>query len=186
MVSLAQLWLPIVLAAVLVFAASAVIHMVLKWHSSDYRGLANEDQVRAVIRSSNAAPGQYFMPYCPDPKDLRKPEVIQKFKDGPNGILVVMKSGPPSMGKPLVMWFVLTLVISALAGYLASRTVPAGASFLAVCRVVGLTTFLAYGAGSVSQAIWMGKPLPSAAKEVLDAFIYGLLSAATFGWLWPS
>jgi hypothetical protein len=185
MVSLAQLWLPIVLAAVLVFAASSVIHMVFKWHNADYRKLDNEDAVRAAIRSSNVTPGQYIFPNCADPKDMRKPEMVQKFTEGPNGMLVVMKSGPPSMGKPLVLWFILALVVSALVGYLASRTVPAGASFLAVCRVVGLTAFLAYGTGSVSQAIWMGKPPASAAKDVLDAFIYGLVSAVAFAWLWP-
>ena len=38
---------------------------------------------------------------------------------------------------------------------------------------------------SVSSAIWMGKPWASAAKEVLDAFIYGLVTALIFGWLWP-
>ena len=43
MTFLAQLWMPIVLSAVLVFAASSLIHMVLKWHNADYRPLANED-----------------------------------------------------------------------------------------------------------------------------------------------
>jgi len=72
-----------------------------------------------------------------------------------------------------------------VAAYLASRTVPQGASFLAVCRVVSLVTFLGYAGGSVSNAIWMGKTWPSAIKEVADGFIYALVTAATFGWLWP-
>ena len=62
---------------------------------------------------------------------------------------------------------------------------PAGASFLAVARVVALVTFVAYATGGLSNAIWMGKPWSSAAKEVLDAFIYGLVTAAAFGCLWP-
>jgi hypothetical protein len=49
-VSLAQLWLPILLSAVCVFAASSLIHMVVKWHASDYNPLSNEDEVRAAIR----------------------------------------------------------------------------------------------------------------------------------------
>ena len=185
MVPLASLWLPILLAAVAVFVASSLIHMVLKYHNSDYRGLPNEDQVRAAIRSSNPAPGQYFMPHCPDHKELKKPEVQQKFIDGPVGIITLMRPGPPTMGKPLVLWFILNLLIAIAAGYLASRTVPHGASFLAVCRVVGLVTFLAYAGGAVSNAIWYGRTQSAAIKDVIDAFIFGLVSAAVFGWLWP-
>ena len=184
MISLAQLWIPIVLSAVLVFAASSLIHMVFKWHNADFRKLANEDEVRAAIRSSSPAPGQYMIPHC-DPKEMQKAEMQQKFKDGPNGMLMLMAAGAPSMGKPLALWFLLNLIIAFVVGYLAAHTVPFGVSFLAVCRVVGIATFLAYAGGSVSQAIWMGKPWNSAAKEVLDAFIYGLVSAVAFGWLWP-
>lgn len=184
MISLADLWIPIVLSAVLVFVASSLIHMVFKWHNSDYRKLANEDEVRAAIRASSPVPGQYMIPHC-DPKEMQKAEVVQKFKDGPIGFLMLMQPGAPSMGKPLALWFLLNLIIAFAVGYLASRTVPFGVSFLAVCRVVGIVTFLAYAGGSVSSAIWMGKPWISAAKEVLDAFIYGLVSAVAFGWLWP-
>jgi hypothetical protein len=185
MVSLEQLWIPIVAAAVLVFAASSVIHMVLKWHARDYKGFPNEDAVRAAIRAGNPAPGQYFLPYCPDFKEMAKPEVMQKFTEGPIGMVVLRPPGAPSMGAPLAQWFVLNLVIAGLAAYLASRTLPAGASFLAVCRLVGTVVFLAYMGGSVSQAIWMGKPWASTAREGLDAFIYGLVCALTFAWLWP-
>jgi hypothetical protein len=185
MISLEQLWIPILLSAVLVFVASSLIHMVFKWHNSDYRKLANEDEVRAAIRSASPAPGQYIIPYCTDPKDMQKAEVQQKFKEGPVGFLTLRAPCAPSMGKPLTRWFLLNLIIAVVAGYLASKTVPVGASFLAVCRVVSLVAFLAYACGSLQNAIWMGKPRNSAAKEVLDAFIYGLVSALAFAWLWP-
>ena len=185
MISLAQLWMPIVLSAVLVFVVSSLIHMVFKWHNSDYRKLTNEDEVRAAIRASNPAPGQYMIPYCGDPKEMGKPEMLQKFKEGPTGFLNLMRPGAPSMGKPLAFWFLLNLIIAFAVGYLACHTVPFGVSFLAVCRFVGIVTFLAYACGSVANAIWMGKTRNSAAKEVLDAFLYGLVSAVAFGWLWP-
>jgi len=35
MAFLAALWLPIVLSAVIVFVASSILHMVLKYHQSD-------------------------------------------------------------------------------------------------------------------------------------------------------
>ena len=44
MVSLTALALPILVAAVLVFLASSVIHMVLPFHRSDWRRLPAEDR----------------------------------------------------------------------------------------------------------------------------------------------
>jgi hypothetical protein len=183
MVPLEQLWIPIVLSAVLVFAMSSLIHMVFKWHNSEYRGVANEDEVRRVLRGN--APGQYIVPYCPDHKELAKPEVQQKFIEGPVAMMNMRAPGPPTMGPMLGQWFGLNLVVAAVVGYLACHTVPAGVSFLAVARVVSLVTFLAYGAGSVTNAIWWGKPWSAALKELLDAFLYGLVTAIAFGWLWP-
>jgi hypothetical protein len=185
MLSLTQLVIPIVVSAVLVFVASSLIHMVFKWHNRDYRGLPNEDAVRTVLRAGNVTPGTYVVPYCADMKDMKKPEMVDKFKQGPNAFITVMKSGEPSMGKPLGLWFALNLAISIVAGYLAAHTVIPDASFLAICRVVGIVGFLAYAGGSVSSGIWMGKPPGSVAREVLDAFIYGLVMALAFGWLWP-
>ena len=185
MVSLAQLWMPIVLAAVLVFVTSSLIHMVFRWHNSDYRKFANEDEVRAAIRASTPAPGQYVLPYYPDPKEMQTPEAQRKFTEGPVGFLLLRPPGMPGMGASLGQWFALNLLVAIVAGYLASRAVPAGASFLAVCRVVSITTFLAYATGGLQMAIWMGKPWGSAAKEFLDAFLYALVSALAFGWLWP-
>lgn len=57
MIPLASLWLPIIVAAVLVFVASSLVHMVFKWHNADYLKLANEDEVRDALRESAPAPG---------------------------------------------------------------------------------------------------------------------------------
>ncbi len=42
-----HLWMPVLVTAVLVFIASSLIHMVFKWHNSDFKKLTNEDDVRA-------------------------------------------------------------------------------------------------------------------------------------------
>ncbi|HUP97598.1 MAG TPA: hypothetical protein VM073_06650 [Usitatibacter sp.] len=183
MVPLTQLLIPIVLAAVAVFVLSALVHMVFKWHSSDFIGLPDEPAARTALKG--VAPGQYFVPHCPDFKELRKPEARQKFIDGPVALIVVRPPAPPSMGAPLAQWFVLNLLVAVAVGYLASRTVPQGASFLAVCRVAGLTAFLAYAVGAVSHGIWFGKPWGSVAKDLLDSLLYGLATALVFAWLWP-
>ncbi|HEY3271714.1 MAG TPA: hypothetical protein VGJ89_10925 [Geothrix sp.] len=184
-ISLAHLWLPIVLSAVLVFVASSLIHMVLKWHNSDYRALSNEEEVRAAIRKGSPAPGQYVIPHCGDMKEMGKPEVQQKYKDGPVGFLVLSPSGVPNMGKSLGQWFIYSLAVAFMAAYVASRTLAPGTHYLQVFRVVGAVSFLTYAGGSVQAGIWMGKPWRSVVKDLIDGLIYGLVSAGAFGWLWP-
>ena len=183
MVSLAQLWMPILAAAVFTFVASCLVHMVFKWHAADYKGLPDEEGARAALRA--ASPGEYLVPYGSDYKDMAKPEMMQKFKDGPIAKLTIRPAGPPTMGAAMGQWFVLNLVIAFAAGYLAAHTLPMGASFLGVSRIVGSVVFLAYACGGLSQAIWMGRPWPSAFRDVLDALLYGLVCAIAFGWLWP-
>jgi hypothetical protein len=185
MVSFFQLLMPIFLAAVLVFAASSVIHMVFKWHKPEYRKLSNEEEVRAAVRAGAAGPGQYIVPYCEDPKEFQSEAMRAKLMEGPVGSITLRPPGAPSMGAMMGSWFALNVAVAAIAAYLACSTLPAGASFLAVCRLVGGVTFLAYGTGSVANAIWWGKPWSAAMKELLDASIYGLASALAFAWLWP-
>ena len=53
--TLLDLWMPILLGTFLAWIASAVIHMALKYHNSDYKELANEDEVGDAVR--NGSPG---------------------------------------------------------------------------------------------------------------------------------
>jgi hypothetical protein len=185
MTSIAQLWLPILVSGVLVFIASSLIHMVFKWHNAEYRPLANEDEVRAALRAGSPAPGLYVMPYCMDMKAMGTPEMTKKFEEGPVAFVTMRASGPPRMGGALVAWFVFTLGVASVAAYLAGKTLAPTADAGQVCRVVALLCFAAYGGGSITAGIWMGKPWSSVAKELLDAAIYAALTAATFAWLWP-
>jgi hypothetical protein len=185
MVPLGALWLPILLSAVLVFITSSIIHMVLKYHNRDYTKLPNEDAVRAAIRSGNPTPAQYVIPYCTEMKDMETPEMKQKYTEGPIAVLNLLRPGTPKMGKNLTQWFIFSLVVSLFVGYVAAQAIPPGTRYLHVFRIVGATAFLAYAAGQVPAAIWMGKPWKVAWKEVFDGLLYGLVTAGTFGWLWP-
>jgi len=184
-VSLPQLWLCILLSGVAVFIASMLIHMVLRWHASDYLGLPNEDEVRTAILRGNPAPGQYVLPFCPGMKDMEKPDMARRYMDGPVGFLTLRPSGVPDMRKALGLWFLYALGVAFMAAYLASNTLNAGSSYVRVFRVVGTVSFLTYAGGSISLGIWSGKPWRSVVKDLLDGLIYGLVSAGVFGWLWP-
>jgi hypothetical protein len=184
MVSVTALWLPIVLSAVIVFVASSIMHMLLPYHRSDYRQLPDEDRLLAVLRGAGLKPGLYHFPYCTH-KDMKSPAAMEKFKQGPVGMLTLFPSGPPAMPKFLGMWFAYSLIIGFFVAYLTGRTVEPGANYLAVFRVAGTAAFLAYGLGNLSNGIWKGQPWGVTLKEAMDGLVYGLLTAGTFGWLWP-
>jgi hypothetical protein len=186
MVSLASLWLPVVLGAVAVFFASSLVHMVLRWHNADYRKLPNEDEVRATVRKGAPAPGQYVVPHCLDMKQMQTPEMQQKFVDGPNALVRIHPSGAPTMGPMLGKWFALNLVVSFMIAYIAAHTLAAGTPPLQVLRVTASIGFLAYAVGSVSDGIWFYKPWPAVAKDLADALIYGFAGGAAFAFLWPA
>ena len=177
--------LPIVVSAVLVFILSAIIHMVLKYHNSDYKKLPNEDAIRAAMRSGNPEPRQYIIPYAAEMKECASPEMQQKFAEGPVGVLYLRRPGPPTMGPALAQWFLFNLWVSLLVAYVAVRAIEPGAEYLHVFCTVAAITFLAYGAGVVPASIWMGKPWVVTAKEMFDGLLYALVTAGAFGWLWP-
>ena len=184
MVPLTALWLPIVLSAVIVFVASSIIHMVLPYHRRDYRQLPDEDKALATLRGVSLSKGLYIFPYCTH-KNMKSPEVVEKYKQGPVGMLTVFPSGAPNMGKFMGMWFVFCLIVGFFVAYLTGRTVLPGAHYLRVFRVAGTAAFMAYGLGTLSNGIWKGQPWGMVLKETFDGLVYGLLTAGTFGWLWP-
>jgi len=184
MAFLAALWLPILLSAVIVFVASFIMHMVLPYHRNDYSQLPDEDKILPVLRAAALKRGLYIFPFCTH-KDMKSPAMIEKQKQGPVGFLTIFPSGPPAMPKFLTQWFVYCLLIGFFVAYLAAHTVAHGTHYLAVFRVVGTAAFLAYGLGHLSNGIWKGQTWSVTIKEVIDGLIYGLLTAGTFGWLWP-
>lgn len=184
MVPLSALWLPIVLSAVIVFVASSIMHMLLPYHRSDYQKLPDEDKVLPALRAAGVKRGLYIFPFATH-QDMKSPEVAAKYNQGPVGMMTIAPNGPPVMPKFLGLWFAYCLLIGFFVAYLAGHTVAMGAHYRAVFRVVGTAAFLAYGLGTISNAIWKGQTWSMTIKEVVDGLVYALLTAGTFGWLWP-
>jgi hypothetical protein len=186
MVALTALWLPILLSAVFVFVMSSLIHMVFKWHKADYKAMPGEDAVMEVMRKHGVSPGTYVLPHCAEMSAIKKPEMIKKYEAGPVGFFNVMPSGPPAMGKGLVQWFAWTLVVGLFVAYVAGRHLGPGAEYLRVFRLAGATAFLAYVVREPVDSIWKAQPWGTTARHMLDGLFYSLLTAGTFGWLWPA
>src|SRR6266851_5301287 len=176
MVALSALWLPIVLSAVIVFVASSIMHMVLPYHRSDYQPLPDEDKVLAALRAAGLQRGLYMFPFSTH-KEMKSPATIEKFKQGPVGMLTVFPSGPPAMPKFLGMWFAYCLIIGLFVAYLAGHTVAFGAHYRKVFGVAGLAAFLAYSLGPLVNGIWKGQPWSMVLKESFDGLIYSPLKA---------
>jgi hypothetical protein len=185
MVPLTALWLPILLSAVIVFVASSLIHMVLPWHRNDYAKVPNEEGLRAALRPLAVPPGDYMVPRPAGREELRDPKFIEKVNQGPNLVLTVLPSGAWSMGRNLALWFLYVVVVSLFAAYVASRALPPGADYIQVFRFAGTTAFLGYAVALWQMSIWYRRAWSTTVKATVDGLIYALLTAGTFGWLWP-
>ncbi|HTL04392.1 MAG TPA: hypothetical protein VL241_01480 [Gemmatimonadales bacterium] len=185
MTGLGALVLPMLLAAVFVFFMSFVLHMLTGWHKGDYQKLPNEDRAREAIRALAIPPGDYMSP-CPGSREeMRSPEFAEKFKQGPNFMMTMFPAGAMSMGRNLGLWFVYCLVVGLFAGYVASRALPPGVDYLKVFQLVGATAFCGYSLALWQLSIWYHRSWTITIKSSIDGLIYALLTAGTFGWLWP-
>jgi hypothetical protein len=185
MTGLTALWLPILLSSVFVFLVSSILHMALPWHKGDYAKVPNEDKVRDALRGLAIPPGEYMMPHCGSSQEMKSPEFTEKLKQGPVLMMTVLPSGPFNMTPSLVQWFLYSVVIGIFAAYVAGRALPAGADYLSVFRFAGVTAFVAYSMGLTQASIWNGRAWGTTMKFLIDGLIYGLITAGTFGWLWP-
>jgi hypothetical protein len=185
MTGLSSLWLPVLVSAVFVFIASTVIHMLLPWHRHDYSKLPNEDKAMDALRPIAIPPGDYVAPHCSGPEEMKSPAFKEKMNKGPVMIVTVRPNGMFGMGKALVQWFIFCLVIGIFAGYVTSRALPSGAQYLRVFQLVGASAFMAYAAAIWPPSIWYGRSWSTTFKSTVDGLVYALLTAGTFGWLWP-
>ena len=176
-----ELWMPILMSAVLVFIMSALVWMVLPWHKTDFRKTRDEEAVRAALKGEE--PGVYLLPYHVDPADLKDEAVQQKYVDGPQAFVTVIPNGLPQMGPKLGLTFGYYVFVGILCAYFVSRTTSPGADYLEIFRIAGTTAFIAHGVAYVQESIWFGRPWPLTAKSFLDALIYALLTGGAFGWL---
>jgi hypothetical protein len=181
-----SLWVPVIVSAVVVFLGSSILHMVLKYHRADYRGIPSEDAVREALGKAGAAPGVYVTPYCQDMKQMKEPAMMEKYEKGPIALITLLPKGAPAMQKLLSLWFAFNVLVSFVAAYVARHTLQPGTDGMLVMQITGTVAFAAYGLSHVSDSIWKGQPWSNTARALLDSVIYSVLTGLTFRLLWPS
>ncbi len=185
MVPVSSLWLPILLSAVIVFVASSIIHMVLRYHRTDFRKAPAEDELMEALRKIGVAPGEYMIPCAGSPEGMKDPAFVEKMKRGPVAFITVIESGPPSMGKSLALWFLYCVAVGFFAAYLSGRALAPGSHYLSVFRFAGCTAFVGYTLALWQNSIWYKRAWTTTLKSTIDGLVYAALTAGTFGWLWP-
>jgi hypothetical protein len=185
MTGLTTLWLPILLSAVLVFFMSSLVHMVLPWHKGDYPKLPDEDRFRDAVRPLNIPPGDYVVPRAASMKDMSSDGYREKLTKGPVVWMTVRPNGNHGMTTQLAGWFVYTLLVGVIAGYVTGRSVAPGTDYLHVFRFAGATAFACYAMALPQLSIWFHRSWRITILTMFDGLIYALLTAGAFGWLWP-
>lgn len=185
MVALSSLLLPILLSAVAVFLLSFVIHMVLKYHASDFPAVPDQDAVMDALRKFNIAPGDYMMPRAADMKAMKEPAFQEKFKRGPVIWMTVLPNGDMAMGKSMIQWFVYCVVVSVFAGYVAGQALGPGAPYLRVFQFAGTTAFAGYALAHAQHSIWYRRKWSTTVKNTIDGLIFALFTGGVFGSMWP-
>jgi hypothetical protein len=184
MISLAALWLPILLSAVLVFVASSIIHMALRWHSTDWQRFPAEEAVLNALRPFHLPPGDYAGPMANSMSETSTPEFRDRLAKGPRVNMTIM-GGSTSMGRSLVLWFLYSVVVALLSGYVASVALGAGAPYLLVFRITSTVAFIGYALALWQGWIWYSRSIGYTLKSTIDGLLYALLTGGAFGWLWP-
>jgi hypothetical protein len=181
----AMLWLPIFVSALIVFAASSLIHMGPFWHRGDYPQMPREAEVQAALRPLAIPPGDYMLPRAGDMKTYQTPEFREKLQAGPVAILTVLPNGPFGMGRSLTLWFGYCVVVGVLVAAVTGFALPAGTAYPVVFRLAATVAFTGYCVALAQMTIWYRRSWVLTLKSVLDGVIYALLTGGTFGWLWP-
>lgn len=166
--ALIALWVPILLAAALMFIVSSIFWMLLPHHKNDWAQLP--DEAAAVKLLSGVPGGQYVVP---------KGDMTSKWH-----ATILIKQGGVNMVRNLVLWFLNQLLIAIMTGYLIYHALPPEAEYLLVFRIAGTALVLGQIGALFARAIWWGWRWSSVLVETLEGIIYAVLAAGVFSWWW--
>jgi hypothetical protein len=160
-VSLAQLWLPILIATVCVFFTSSIIWMLLPYHKPDIKFIPNETEFDEAMAKLKA-----------------------RWKSGPWGTINVMGQ-QPNFAINLLKTFIAYGLITTMVAYIAGMSVGPGAEYMHVFRAVATAGVLGHCMGGLANAFFMGTPTRFIFTSFIDGVIFALITAGVIASMWP-
>ena len=112
-------------------------------------------------------------------------EFIDKANKGPVAFVTVLPNGSMAIGRSLAQWFVYSIFVGLIAGYVAGLTLAPGTEYRVVFRIVSTVAFASYGVALLQSSIWYHRNWGFTLRTMCDGLVYALLTGGTFGWLWP-
>jgi hypothetical protein len=185
MLTLLDLWLPILLSAAAVWFWAFLSWAILPIHRRDHGPLPDEEALLRYLRELNLPPGAYGFPHAKDSAQHKDPAFVEKWKAGPTGMLNVLdpKAG---MGMNMLLTFIVYLIVSLLIGYIGwAAGLPRGADFWSIFRVLGTAGILAYTFAFLPSMIWFQATPNAKLAGIMDGLISGVVTGLIFAALWP-
>ena len=167
-----------VLGGAVAFTCGAIEHMVFQWQERTFKPLPNENALMEFLKKEVPDAGIYGFPEMPkdtpkDQVDKVYKELNERYKKGPNGILIIGPTGEDMMGfKQLGLEALSVVLIALIAAWILSLLAP-GVDFFQRWGVVLMIGVAAWLSISVSHGIWYRFP---------DAFVRDEFLCAIFEW----
>lgn len=182
MISLVELWLPVLLSGVAVFICGFLSWLVFPHHKKDWVSLENEDAFFGAIKDLGIKPGEYMFPWC---HGIEKEVAHQRYGAGPWGTFY-LQDKQPKFVRNLLLTLAFDLFVGVLVAYVASMTLDVGTDSMKVFRVVSVCAFMAHCMGLFPHYVFTSRRMPAIFAAFLDGLVYALVTGGIFAWLWPA
>ncbi|EMI46078.1 hypothetical protein [Rhodopirellula sp. SWK7] len=179
--SVFDLWLPILLSGLATHILSTLNWMVFPHHKPEWTKLPSEDQLQDLVVLEKIPPGQYMLPFCDRPDEM-KSEAFKGKQAKCTGMLILWDA-PINMGTAIAKTIAFFFVAAFVIGYLASLALAPGASFGKVIQFVATAGLLTHCAAHFPHVFWFKRRI---AMEILDGVVYAAVTGLVFAFFWPS
>jgi hypothetical protein len=165
-----------VLGGIVAFVCGAVEHMVFQWQDRHFKAVPNETAFAKWLKDEKLEAGIYAFPYGDENamKDEKAyAEFNERYKNGPNGILLMGPTGRDMMTfRELGLEALTVIAVALIAAWILTLLAP-GTDYFQRWRVVALIGLTGWLSISASHGIWYRFP---------DAFVWDELFCAIFEW----
>jgi hypothetical protein len=167
-----RILLAAILGGLIVFVWSAISHMFTPLGAMGLSTMTNEDQVLTALRANVPKSGMYMFPGLDMSKKEPTPEWEAKFKQGPNGLLII-NAGPGEDKFPRQL--ASELVTNIIAGYIAAILAAMMVGTM-MRRAIAIALLAVFATVSLSFSYWIWYGFP-------PTYVLGELVTELVGWL---